>query len=131
MPDKGGINLGPLEEFPVDIFRIVEVEGREIGILRRRDGTTHAVLNVCPHRSGPICLGRYGGSWLPGEPGDLSYGHEWRVIQCPWHGWEFDIETGENLFGVSKTRLLIYRAWTDETSVFVDLTPKPREEAVV
>lgn len=126
MAEQSAIELGKVEEFPPDRFRVVSVEGREVGILRRSDGTVRAVLNVCPHRRGPICTGRFGGSWTPTEPGTLSWGLEGRVLQCPWHGWEFDVDTGESLFGTSQMRLLTYEAWVENGSVHVDLTPKRR-----
>lgn len=129
MVDRQGVELGKLEDFPVDEFRIVTVAGRELGVLRRGDGETRAILNVCPHRGGPVCTGRFGGSWLPDRPGTLSFGMEGRVIQCPWHGWEFDVDTGEVLFGVSRTRLLTYATWVEGDVLFVDPTPRPRSTA--
>jgi nitrite reductase (NADH) small subunit len=126
MGERTGLELGKAEEFPLDRFRVVEVEGREVGILRRSDGSVRAVLNVCPHRRGPICIGRFGGSWIPTEPGTLEWGLEGRVLQCPWHGWEFDVETGESLFGTSKMRLLTYEAWEENGRIHVDLTPRRR-----
>lgn len=46
------------------------------------DGTYAAVDNVCPHRGGPLGQGVVEGS----------------KIVCPWHGWEFDLATGNNPF---------------------------------
>jgi nitrite reductase (NADH) small subunit len=127
---NAGVEVGTVDAFPVDAFRVVAVDGREIGILRREDGTVHAVLNVCPHRRGPVCTGRYGGSWLPASPGGLVFGLAGRVLQCPWHGWEFDIETGDCLFGVSETRLLVFPAWVEGGTVRIELRPKrPRAAA--
>ena len=46
------------------------------------DGTYAAVDNVCPHRGGPLGQGVVEGA----------------KIVCPWHGWEFDLATGNNPF---------------------------------
>ena len=35
---------------------------------------------------------------LPAEPNQYHYGLHGRVLRCPWHGWEFDITTGEMIF---------------------------------
>jgi len=43
------------------------------------DGTFHAISNNCPHADGPL-----------GE-GTLSGTH----VTCPYHGWAFDVSTGE------------------------------------
>jgi nitrite reductase/ring-hydroxylating ferredoxin subunit len=61
-------------------------------------GTTVAVNNRCPHRGGPLCHGTVGGAPLPSEPHRYVWGLEDRVLVCPWHGWEFDLASGETLF---------------------------------
>ncbi len=58
-----------------------------------------AYRNHCPHQGAPVCLGRVGGTTLSSTPGDYVYGRHGRVLVCPWHGWEFDLETGRTLFG--------------------------------
>lgn len=84
------------------------VEEREIGVLRRRDSTWVAVLNMCPHRYAPVCAGQVGGTILPSPDGDLVYGLDETVLRCPWHQWEFSLDTGESLFGSKRTRLKLY-----------------------
>jgi nitrite reductase (NADH) small subunit len=70
---------------------IARVEGREIGILRVGN-KLHAIRNRCPHHGGPLCLGTVR-EREAGTPGRYSQsGH--MVLRCPWHGWEFDLETG-------------------------------------
>jgi nitrite reductase/ring-hydroxylating ferredoxin subunit len=61
-------------------------------------GAVFAVSNHCPHRGGPMCHGRISGAVLPSEPYDVVYGLEDRVVTCPWHRWQFQLETGEALF---------------------------------
>ncbi len=59
------------------------------------EGKFEAVDNVCPHRGGPLGLGIVEGN----------------KIVCPWHGWEFELATGNNPFtpnlGVAKYELKI------------------------
>lgn len=57
-------------------------------------GNYVAVLNICPHQYGPVCLGRVGGTTLPSEPGKYVWGRDGEILACPWHGWEFDLVTG-------------------------------------
>jgi len=101
------VEVGRVEEFPAGACRIVNVHGREIGVINSR-GRFYAVLNYCPHRGGPVCAGRLGGTMMPTEPGTLEYAMEGQVLQCPWHGWEFNIETGETMFSISRSRLKTY-----------------------
>jgi nitrite reductase (NADH) small subunit len=50
--------------------------------LARVDGEFYAVQGHCLHLQGPLCEGRLRG----------------HVLSCPWHGWQYDVRTGENEF---------------------------------
>lgn len=76
--------------------RIVEIKGRSVGVFNI-GGEFIAVLNACPHELAPVCLGRLGGTTLPGAPGEYPWGREGEILACPWHGWEFDLRTGRAL----------------------------------
>lgn len=75
---------------------IVDVEGREIAVFRIGD-EFFALLNYCVHQGGPGCEGRIAGSLVEHEDGRLGYERENEIVSCPWHGWEYDIRTGEHL----------------------------------
>lgn len=75
---------------------IVEVEGRSIGIYRLRD-RFYALHNRCPHEGAPLCKGPVCGTTLPSRVHEYVYGREGEIVRCPWHGWEFEIETGRAL----------------------------------
>jgi len=85
-----------LEELPPGSTRIVQVKGREIGVFNVA-GRIYAVRNSCPHRAAPLCQGLLSGTPLPSDPYEYHYGRQGLVLRCPWHGWEFDLETGEPL----------------------------------
>lgn len=57
---------------------VAEVNGKSLAVFNV-DGTFHVVDNTCVHRGGPL-----------GE-GEIE-GH---VVTCPWHGWQFNVSTGE------------------------------------
>ena len=75
---------------------VVEVAGREVGLFRVGE-RVYALRNRCPHQGGPIGTGgvfpalrarvrnRRLEEWLD---------QECMVAACPWHGWEFELETG-------------------------------------
>lgn len=100
--------VGRLDDFPIGAMRIVTVEQVEIGVIRLSDGEVHAMRNYCPHKGAPICKGVVGGTWPPCEPGELLYGMHNEVLVCPWHGFEYNIRTGVELYQERPTRLRKY-----------------------
>ena len=113
--------VGSLEAFPVGEFRIVVVEGKEIGVLRMPNGDIHAVKNVCPHKTAPVCRGHLGGTWPPSNAGELQYNRQGEVLVCPRHGWEFDIKSGVELFQERPSRLVKYETRIEGNQLFVTL----------
>lgn len=87
--------IAPLTDFPVGARRIVRVEGREIGVFHVGD-RFFAVRNRCPHQGAPLCLGRLLPRLVSSEPGviDVDCARP-PLIACPWHGWQYDVLTGE------------------------------------
>jgi len=86
--------------------KIISVNGKEIGIFYE-NGRYFAVLNYCPHFGAPVCLGKVFGAVTSDEPGRLSYDADRIVLRCPWHRWEFDLETGKALTPI-RQRLKTY-----------------------
>jgi nitrite reductase/ring-hydroxylating ferredoxin subunit len=66
---------------------VVEAGDREIVVLRV-DGELHAFDNACPHEGNPLVEGE-----VLGE-----------VLECAYHGWRFDLETGACLVGDEPAR---------------------------
>ncbi|MDX2158676.1 MAG: Rieske (2Fe-2S) protein [Hyphomicrobiaceae bacterium] len=118
------VSIGRAEDFPLDTIRIVKAGTREIGVVRRADGTVNAVRNWCPHKGAEVCRTKLSGTMLPGPPGTLTWGHEGEIVRCPWHGFEFDIRTGKRPYSNSEMRLRVYPARVADGEVLVDLGPQ-------
>ena len=58
----------------------VEVNGKEIALFNI-GGNFCAIDEVCAHQGGPLSEGAVEGT----------------VVTCPWHGWEYDVTSGECL----------------------------------
>jgi nitrite reductase/ring-hydroxylating ferredoxin subunit len=78
----------------------VEAFGTEIALFNV-GGELFAAANACPHHGGPLCHGRITGARFADAPYEHRWEREARVLVCPWHGWEFDLESGEALFDPS------------------------------
>jgi nitrite reductase/ring-hydroxylating ferredoxin subunit len=83
-------------EIPPGGRKIVTVGRLEIGIFNV-GGKMRAYRNACPHAGAPVCLGRISGTSLPSRVYEYEYGLQGRILRCPWHGWEFDLQTGQHL----------------------------------
>jgi nitrite reductase/ring-hydroxylating ferredoxin subunit len=83
-------------EIPPGERRIVEDGGISIGVFNI-DGQFHALKNVCPHQGAPLCRGTIGATHRPAGIHEFHPDLHGRILRCPWHGWEFDIFTGQAL----------------------------------
>ena len=104
---KGRCVVGRLSEFPPGTRKIVTVGGRSIGVFNI-GGQFFALRNQCPHQGAPLCRGRVKGTTIPGKPYEYVYGRDQEIIQCPWHGWEFEITTGRTFFNPHRMRVKTY-----------------------
>lgn len=92
MSDSSGSwhDLGPVGDQPDN--RVFNIDTDEVWIFRQ-DAMFIAVSNICPHKMGPISEGILEGG----------------VIECPWHGFRFDINDG-NSVGRKCPSLRVYEA---------------------
>ena len=76
------IPVCPAAELPAGAMRLIEHEGRKIGVFNC-DGALYAIEDRCSHDDGPLCEGEW--------DEDLC-----RVV-CPRHGSAFDLSSGRPL----------------------------------
>jgi len=88
--------VGERGEFEETDRVLVDVDGREIGVFDL-DGEFYALVNYCVHQGGPLCEGSVTGALTTDDDFELEYSRDGEILGCPWHGWEFDIRTGEHL----------------------------------
>jgi 3-phenylpropionate/trans-cinnamate dioxygenase ferredoxin subunit len=75
--------------------KLVTVKGREIGLFNVK-GEFFALANRCPHMGGPLCRGMIVALVQSDGPGSYRLTRRQEFLRCPWHGWEFDIRTGQS-----------------------------------
>ena len=69
------------EDVPPGSARVVRAGERELALFNV-GGVFYATQSECLHLKGPLGDGKLDGC----------------VITCPWHGWQYDVTTGENEF---------------------------------
>ncbi|MCB9152003.1 MAG: Rieske (2Fe-2S) protein [Caldilineaceae bacterium] len=109
--------VAELDEIEPGQRKVVDVAGRSIGVFNV-DGEYIAVLNLCPHELAPLCLGRVSGTTLPSAPGQYNWGHDGEIVACPWHGWEFNLRSGECLVDRRK-RLHHFPVVQEDAAIYV------------
>jgi nitrite reductase (NADH) small subunit len=86
------VDVGSVADLEREGRVVARVNGREVGVISDGNGALRGIRNRCPHHGGPLCLGRVS-ERVEGEPGVYALVDR-RTLRCPWHGWEFDLETG-------------------------------------
>jgi nitrite reductase/ring-hydroxylating ferredoxin subunit len=87
-----------LDELPPGGMKLVDAGKFGVGVYNVR-GALYAIVNYCSHEGAPLCLGLVGGTneSAPDEPDQLRRVRDGQIVRCPWHNWEFDITTGQNI----------------------------------
>lgn len=103
---------------------VVQLEGKEIGVFCK-NGKYQAYRNWCPHQGGPVCEGSLTGTQESTfDRETLELDTQWirdgAVLKCPWHGWEFDVDTG-NCLSRKKIKLLSYPVTVEDGQIIVSL----------
>jgi len=110
----------PCEELPEGAMKLHSIGKRDIGVFRHR-GKLYAALNFCPHAGAPVCMGEIDHPIFTDEPGGKTVRNSDRpTIRCPWHHWEFDLQTGKSLCPISP-RIKVYAVKEDGGFIWVDV----------
>jgi len=119
--------VGTVGEIAPGTKKIVEVGGRSIGIYNV-NGEYFALLNRCPHQAGPLCNGLNYGFLKSGAVGEYEYSRPGEIVRCPWHGWEFDVRTGQSWFDPVQVRVRRYNVIVTSGS---EIVAEPAEETLI
>jgi 3-phenylpropionate/trans-cinnamate dioxygenase ferredoxin subunit len=99
--------VGPVSAIPPGSQKVISVRGREIAVFNVH-GEFFAFLNRCPHQGAKLCAGAVIGLVESSEPGTYRYSRRGEMLRCPWHGWEFDLRTGQSWCTPDKVKVRQY-----------------------
>jgi 3-phenylpropionate/trans-cinnamate dioxygenase ferredoxin subunit len=80
MPATETITVCRLSELAEGEMRLIEADGRKIGVFRCADGELYAIEDRCSHDDGPLAEGEFDAAAC--------------TVECPRHGSLFDVTTG-------------------------------------
>jgi len=114
--------VGTVSEFEGDKRKVITRGEREVVVFERK-GKFYAFENNCLHMGGPV-----GEGIIIGKVEAVLDDNKCLVMEkfsedelhlvCPWHGFEYDIETGE-FAGDKRKRLRKYETFQKEDNVYV------------
>jgi nitrite reductase (NADH) small subunit len=82
--------------------RTVDLDGVAVTVFNLGERYV-AYVDRCLHQGGPVCSRGTLHPFLTADIDDRGEAREYfaegaQVIACPWHGWEYDLATGEALW---------------------------------
>lgn len=98
------VRVAGVGEIPVGRGVLVESNGFAVALFNGGAGHFYACNPRCPHEDGPLADG-----WLEGD-----------VVVCPWHGFDFELETGR-CRADPDLAVPVYRVRVNGDAVEVDL----------
>ncbi len=104
------VAVARVEDVPPGTLRTVQAGDEEIA-LAHCNGGFYAVQQHCLHLQGPLGEGRLEGC----------------VLTCPWHGWQYDVRTGQNEFDLA-IQLRTYDVQVEDGEVRVGLQESTRSD---
>ncbi|HEY3879090.1 MAG TPA: Rieske 2Fe-2S domain-containing protein [Trebonia sp.] len=115
--------VGKVSDFQNGDRKIVDVNGKSVGVFRI-DDRFYALRNRCPHQFGPLCLGELASRAVSDGPGDVRLDPGPPLLACPWHGWEYDIATGQSFMGPGRGNMAVH-SYDVNVLAGRDLVPGP------
>ena len=98
------LRAASLEEVPPGQPMLVELNGARL-VLTRVAERVYACGDTCAHKGGPLSEGRLSGVRLA----------------CPWHGWIYDVRTGQCVFPGRGASVPAYKVRVEDNDVFVEM----------
>ena len=97
------IRVADASEVPPGTAKEVMADDQVVALFNV-DGTFYALDGVCPHAGGPLGEGTLRGT----------------TITCPWHGWQFDVASGQNCLNQRMTHKR-FAVKVEENDVLIEL----------
>jgi nitrite reductase (NADH) small subunit len=98
------VAVARLDDLPPGQPHLVSVDGTRI-VLTRVGAAVYACADACAHQGGPLSEGKQSGVRLA----------------CPWHGWMYDVRSGQCTFPGRGAAVATYSVRVDNGDVIVEV----------
>ncbi len=98
------VKVAETRDIPAGEMKLVEVHGESI-VIANLDGEFYAFNNSCPHAAGPLADG-----YLEDD-----------VVECPYHGSQFNVKTGEYISGPASSPMQTYQVQVEGSDIKVSV----------
>jgi nitrite reductase/ring-hydroxylating ferredoxin subunit/uncharacterized membrane protein len=102
--ENGQVELRGLDELKPNQMKLLHVDAQRI-VIARTEQKYVAFSDHCTHRGGSLA----GGVMICG------------TVQCPWHGSQFDVQSGEVKAGPAEKKIVTYRLSEKEGKIYLML----------
>jgi nitrite reductase (NADH) small subunit len=100
-------------------IRTCFIERRRIALVCTATNELYALADYCPHQQAPLA-----GGWLDYMTDAPDVGQyqvtATQVLRCPWHGYEFDLDTGNSLADPKRMRVRTYPVTVENGDIFIE-----------
>jgi 3-phenylpropionate/trans-cinnamate dioxygenase ferredoxin subunit len=110
--------LFPIADLPPASMRAASLNGVNVVVVRKADGSLRALRDICPHLGARLSDGLLQQIIVGDAVGERRLGDE-LIVRCPWHGHEFDIATGR-CSADPRQRVRVYDTTVEDGIVVVD-----------
>ncbi|HYS92470.1 MAG TPA: Rieske (2Fe-2S) protein [Candidatus Acidoferrales bacterium] len=98
------VRAASLAEVPPGRCMLTEVNGTRV-VLARVGERVYACADTCSHRGGPLSEGKLAGPRLT----------------CPWHGWMYDVRTGQCLLPARGSAIATYSVRVEGDEIWIEV----------
>jgi nitrite reductase (NADH) small subunit len=112
--------LFPADELTPGSMRVADLAGLAVVVIRTPSGRFHVLRDSCSHAGARLSDGALQRMVTAPDVGEYRFeGDQW-VVRCPWHGYEFEVESGRCPADPRRARVRVYTVSIEEGNVVVE-----------
>jgi nitrite reductase (NADH) small subunit len=112
--------LFPADELSIGDIRSVRIGPVDVALMKAPSGHIFALRDSCAHNGALLSRGRLGPLVVSNGPGNYERDDSRCAVRCPWHGFEFDVETGLCPADPTRFRVRVYPVSIEDGFVVVE-----------